>query len=64
MNTVFITLEDWDNFKNGSIMLLYYDSAQQLKDYEGEVEYVELLKDTYDNLMSGDISGYDGIYLN
>ena len=41
MKTVYMTLTDYANYLNDGFEM-YYDSPQQLYDYEGNVEFVEV----------------------
>ena len=41
MKTVYMTLQDYENYLNNGFEM-YYDTPQQLYDYEGNVEFVEV----------------------
>lgn len=62
--TVFITKEDLDKFEKDRIPFYYYDSVDQLKEYEGDVEWRELPKKVYDRMNGGDMTDFDSISMN
>jgi hypothetical protein len=41
VKTVYMTLPDYENYLNDGFEM-YYDSPQQLFDYEGNVEFIEV----------------------
>ena len=59
---VYVTLKDYTAALNLYYVLHHYDSVEQLKEYEGEVEYVELTVEELETINSRNF--LDNINLN
>ncbi len=51
-------------YVNDGVPMFYYDSVKQLKEYEGDVEYRELPKETYIMMSNGEIDDIDPTIMN